>query len=50
MRAAAFSVHRAGLLDRCPVSIPWEMIGSHETQAKINHGQSLARLNQASEP
>lgn len=44
--AAAFSVLRAGLPDRCPASIPWEMVESHEAQAKANHGQSLARLNQ----
>lgn len=44
--AATFSVHRAGLPDRCPVSIPWKMIEPHEAQARVNHGQSLARLHQ----
>jgi hypothetical protein len=25
--------------------IPWEMIASHEKQARINHGQSIQRLH-----
>lgn len=26
------------------IGLPWCMIGPHETQARANHGQSLARL------
>ena len=27
-------------------AIPWEMIAPHESQAQLNHGQSLQRLNE----
>lgn len=32
--------------DRCPKSIPWELIEPHEQQALKNHDQTLDRLAQ----
>jgi len=29
-----------------PLPIPWDIIAPHENQARINHGQTLARLRE----
>lgn len=37
-------LERLGLVERCPLRVPWAFLEPHEAQARANHDQSLSTL------